>query len=36
MLFQVKTQIGDATHPVWTIPVIANGKVYLRRMQRRI
>jgi len=26
--------LGDIDHPAWTIPIVANGKLYLRYMQR--
>ncbi len=31
---QLSNALGDIKHPAWTIPVVANGKLYLRYMQR--
>ena len=28
--------LGSVTHPAWTIPVVANGRIYLRYMQRLV
>lgn len=28
--------LGDVGHPAWTIPVVANGKLYLRYLQRLV
>jgi outer membrane protein assembly factor BamB len=31
---ELRDALGDVSHPAWTIPVIANGRLYLRYMQR--
>jgi len=31
---QFRNALGNIKHPAWTIPVVANGKLYLRYMQR--
>jgi outer membrane protein assembly factor BamB len=31
---ELRDTLGDVSHAAWTIPVIANGKLYLRYMQR--
>lgn len=31
---EFRNALGDVKHPAWTTPVIANGKLYLRYMQR--
>ena len=31
---QFPNALGDIDHEAWTIPVVANGKLYLRYMQR--
>jgi len=31
---ELRGALGDVIHPAWTIPVIANGRLYLRYMQR--
>ncbi|MFC1780922.1 DUF6804 family protein [Planctomycetota bacterium] len=33
---QLQGALGQVDHPAWTIPVIANGRLYLRYMQRLI
>jgi hypothetical protein len=33
---EMKAALGDVTHPAWTVPTVANGKLYLRYMQRLI
>lgn len=33
---ELRDALGDVSHPAWTIPVIANGRLYLRYMQRLI
>ena len=33
---QLKAALGEVTDPVWTVPVVANGKLYLRYMQRLV
>ncbi|NOR66940.1 MAG: hypothetical protein GQ528_06265, partial [Woeseiaceae bacterium] len=33
---QFNNALGGIDHPAWTIPVVANGKLYLRYMQRLI
>jgi outer membrane protein assembly factor BamB len=33
---ELRDALGDVRHPAWTIPVIANGRLYLRYMQRLI
>jgi hypothetical protein len=33
---ELKNVLGKIDHPAWTIPVIANGKLYIRYMQRLI
>jgi outer membrane protein assembly factor BamB len=33
---EIKNAIPDVTNPSWTVPVIANGKIYLRYMQHLI
>ena len=32
----VKNAVSDVTHPAWTAPVIANGKLYVRYIQKLI
>lgn len=36
LVAQLKDALGEVTQPAWTIPVVANGKVYLRYMQRLV
>ena len=36
LLTEFKNALGQIDHPAWTIPAIANGKLYLRYMQRLI
>ncbi|KPK36869.1 MAG: hypothetical protein AMJ65_15645 [Phycisphaerae bacterium SG8_4] len=36
LVTQLNNALGDIDHPAWTIPVVANGKLYLRYMQRLI
>lgn len=31
-----RNALGAVTHPAWTIPVVANGRLYLRYMQRLV
>ena len=33
---ELNAALGEVTHPAWTIPVVANGRLYLRYMQRLI
>ena len=33
---EFRAALGDVRHPAWTIPVAANGRLYLRYMQRLI
>jgi hypothetical protein len=33
---EVKSAIADVKNPAWTVPVIANGKLYLRYMQQLV
>lgn len=33
---EIKAAIEDVNNPAWTVPVIANGKLYLRFMQRLV
>ena len=33
---EFKKALGEVSDPAWTIPVVANGKLYLRYMQRLI
>jgi len=33
---EFKHALGDVKHPAWTIPVVANGRLYLRYMQRLV
>jgi outer membrane protein assembly factor BamB len=33
---EMKTALGDVGDPVWTVPTVANGKLYLHHMQRLI
>jgi len=33
---EMKAALGEATSPAWTVPTVANGKLYLRYMQRLI
>jgi outer membrane protein assembly factor BamB len=33
---EFRNALGEVSHPAWTIPVIANGRLYLRYMQRLI
>ncbi len=33
---QFKGVLGDVAHPAWTLPIVANGKLYVRYMQRLI
>ena len=33
---EFKDALGNITHPAWTIPVVANGKLYLRYLQRLV
>ena len=33
---KIKQAIPDVKNPVWTVPVVANGKLYLRYMQHLI
>lgn len=36
LVAQFRGALGEVAHPAWTIPVIANGRVYLRYMQRLV
>ena len=36
LISEFKNALGKVSNPAWTIPVIANGKLYLRYMQRLI
>ena len=36
LVTNLKNALGKVDHPAWTIPVIANGKLYLRYMQRLV
>jgi outer membrane protein assembly factor BamB len=36
LVTEMRDALGQVDHPAWTIPVIANGKLYLRYMQRLI
>ena len=33
---QFNAALGEVTDPAWTVPVVANGRLYLRYMQRLI
>jgi len=33
---EIKTAIEKVTNPAWTVPVVANGKLYLRYLQRLV
>jgi len=33
---EIKSAIADVKNPAWTVPVVANGKLYLRYMQKLI
>lgn len=33
---EIKSAIEDVKNPAWTVPVVANGKIYLRYMQKLI
>jgi len=33
---ELRMALGEVTHPAWTVPTVANGKLYLRYMQRLI
>jgi len=33
---ELRAALGDVTHPAWTVPTVANGRLYLRYMQRLI
>ena len=33
---EMKGALGAVGNPVWTVPTVANGKLYLRHMQRLI
>jgi outer membrane protein assembly factor BamB len=33
---EMRAALGEVRNPVWTVPTIANGKLYLRHMQRLI
>lgn len=33
---EIKNAIGDVKSPAWTVPVVANGKLYLRYLQKLI
>ena len=33
---EMKAALGEVGNPVWTVPTVANGKLYLRYMQRLI
>jgi hypothetical protein len=33
---EIKSAIGDVKNPAWTVPVIANGKLYLRYLQKLV
>ena len=33
---EIKSAIGDVKNPAWTVPVVANGKLYLRYLQQLI
>jgi len=33
---EMKQALGDVSNPAWTVPTVANGKLYLRYMQRLI
>lgn len=32
----MKAALGDVADPVWTVPTVANGRLYLRHMQRMV
>jgi len=36
LVTEFKNAMGEVTNPAWTIPVVANGKLYMRYMQRLI
>jgi outer membrane protein assembly factor BamB len=36
LVSEMKSAIGDVKHPAWTVPVVANGKLYLRYLQQLI
>ena len=36
LVSKMPNALGDIRHPAWTIPVIANGTLYLRYMQRLV
>ena len=36
LITKFKNALGEVSNPAWTIPVIANGKLYMRYMQRLI
>jgi hypothetical protein len=33
---ELKAALGQVTDPAWTLPVVANGRLYLRYMQRLV
>jgi len=33
---EIKSAIADVKNPAWTVPVVANGKIYLRYLQQLI
>lgn len=33
---EIKAAIGDVKNPAWTVPVVANGKLYLRYLQQLV
>ena len=33
---EIKKAIGDVKNPAWTVPVVANGKLYLRYLQQLV
>jgi hypothetical protein len=33
---EIMSAIGDVKNPAWTVPVVANGKLYLRYMQQLV
>jgi hypothetical protein len=35
-LGEIRKAIGDVQNPAWTVPVVANGKLYLRYLQQLI
>jgi len=36
LIAQFRDALDEVTHPAWTTPVVANGRVYLRYMQRLV